>query len=167
MSDSTTAHIGTERPKRSGWTTAGLLAGMLALYVVTSRPSATPAGWGEDFDEAVAAAVDKQSYLIVAFHMEGCAPCREMERTVLASAEVESALKDYVRVRVDIDRQRELANRFNVFGTPTFAVINVRGEVLARCTGYRPVDEFLSFLRQVPPVQRGAAESALVVTGDP
>ncbi len=168
MSETTTIDmIETERPKRSAWTTVGLLVGILAIFVVMSMPAAAPAGWGEDFDEAVAAAADKQSYLIVAFHMQGCSPCREMERTVLASEQVESALKDYVKVRVDVDRERELANRFNVFGTPTFAVVNVRGDVLARCTGYQPIDQFLSFLRQVPPEPHDPTKSPSVVTGDP
>ena len=71
-----------------------------------------------------------------------------MDRTVLNQDPIKAALKDYVPVRVDTNRHPELAARFGALATPTYAVINSRGRLLARCEGLQSVEGFLSFLKR-------------------
>lgn len=117
------------------------------IYLVT-RPSAGPVGWADDYGAAMSEAVAGNKHVLVAFYMEGCPPCYAMDRTVLPSEAVTSALEQYVPVRLDVDRERELANRFQVIATPTFAVVDAQGRLVARTEGFLPVEEFVRFLGQ-------------------
>ena len=131
---------------RNRWGPALLLAGMAALYFVTTRPAPIPEGWGTDYGAAFAEAAAEDRKVLIAFYMQRCPPCTAMDRMVLSTSAVKSALAAYIPVRVDVDEQRELANRFEVLATPTYAVVDAEGGVLARCEGYQPVETFIKFL---------------------
>ena len=147
MADSTIQ--GTEAtPKSRGFLgPAILVAAVLGLYYVTMRPSEPLEGWQLDYASALTQAAGTDRKLVVAFHMEGCPPCRAMEQQVLASPSVREALEAFIPVRVDASRQRELANLFGIEGTPTYAIVDSSGRVLARCEGFQPVEAFVEFLK--------------------
>ena len=69
-----------------------------------------------------------------------------MDRTVLAAPEVQTALAGFVPVRVDVDREARLAGRLQVYATPTYAVLDSAGNLLAKVSGYQSVEAFVSFL---------------------
>jgi thioredoxin-related protein len=130
------------------WGPTLLIAGALTLYFVMTRAVPLPEDWGHDYQAALAQAAASGRKVILAFDMRGCPPCTAMNRSVLTSPEVKSALRGYVPVGVDIDRAPELAARFEVYATPTYAIIDVQGRLLARREGYQPVESFVSFLRE-------------------
>ena len=141
------------------------VAGLATLYFITIRPGSIPEGWGTDYQAARAEAARTAGSksdgrkVLIAFYMAGCPPCAAMDRLVLSTAAVRSALEAFVPVRVDVDQDRELANHFEVFGTPTFAVVDADGRILAKCEGYQPVAAFIKFLAGnphfIPPYQGG------------
>lgn len=120
------------------------------LYVLLPSSANIPKGWGVDFDEALAQAVSSNRKLLVAFHMRGCPPCSAMDRTVLGTREVRSAIanKDFIPVRVDVEQHLALANRIGVLATPTYAVIDANGGLLAQCAGYQSSTKFIQFLQR-------------------
>lgn len=128
---------------------------MVVLYYAVAGRSTPPQGWGSDYAAAMGAASETQRNVVVAFYSKGCPPCAAMDRNVLGSEAVRSELAGFVPVRVDAFQERELANQFDVQGTPTYAVVDPQGRLLARCEGYQPVERFVAFLRQ-----------ALVLQGD-
>jgi thioredoxin-like negative regulator of GroEL len=67
--------------------------------------------------------------VLLDFHASWCAPCRSMEGTV---AELERA--GYPVRKVDTDRERGLADRFNVQTIPCFVMV-VDGKEVGRVTG--------------------------------
>lgn len=135
---------------KTRWQPIALVGGVLVLYLLSVRTPQPPEGWTTDFDEAIAEARATDRHLLLAFNMRGCGPCSVMDRHVLPEPSVLAAMAAYVPVRVDVDRQATLARRFRVMGTPTYAVVDVEGTVLRQCSGFQPVDEFLTFLAQVP-----------------
>jgi len=126
-----------------------LLGVVMALFVFwfVSRPLAAPPGWVEDFDAAVKQASLANKNLVVAFHSDGCPPCVAMERTVLRADVVQKALTNFVAVKVNVTRQREIAERFAVMATPTYVVINAEGKEIVRTDGYQEEEDMLRFLR--------------------
>ena len=86
--------------------------------------------------------------VLVAFHMPGCPPCKVMDRTVLNQDAIKRGLGDYVPVRVDAARHPDLAGRYGAYATPTYAVIDSRGRLLARVEGQQTVEQFLTFLER-------------------
>lgn len=154
---------------RTRWSPALLLTALAVLYFfVATRSTPVPEGWGSDFDAALAQAVVEDRNVVIAFNMQGCPPCRAMDSTVLPDPAVRSALEEYIPVRVDVDEQQELANRFGVQGTPTYAVVGSNGRLLTKCAGYQPVKTFVSFLEGASvPAGRDSAATAPHQPGDP
>lgn len=119
---------------------------LAALYFATMRPAHPPLGWGTDYTAAMEQARTDGRHVLVAFHMRGCAPCVAMEREVLVAPAVRAALADFIPVRLDVEQVPELANRMEVMGTPTYAVLDASGQVLSRCVGFQPAATFVRFL---------------------
>ncbi len=128
------------------WSPILLVLALLGLYFVTSRPSEPPAGWGQDYHQAVAQAAKTDRQVVVAFYMDGCPPCSAMDRTVLRTPEVRKSLSNFVPVRVDVNRDFQLANQFGVYGTPTYAVLNADEKLVAKCEGMQSTEAFVQFL---------------------
>lgn len=142
------------------WGSVALIVGVVALYLAATRPVPPPEGWSGDFRAALALATATNRSVLVAFHMNHCTPCVAMDRTVLRTDDVKKVLEHFVPLLVDVDRQRGLANRYGVFATPTYAVLNSRGALLAQCQGFQPVDEFVRFLRQASTLSSSVTESS-------
>ena len=130
----------------SRWALRLLLVGLGVLYLFSNRPAPLLEGWKSDFGEALSEAAASNRHVLIAFSMPGCPPCVAMERTVLGTRAVRAALSDFVPARVDITGQPELANRFGVFATPTYAIVDFTGRLLAKSEGQQSIDEFLRFL---------------------
>lgn len=59
---------------------------------------------------------------------------------------VRAVEKKFLWVEVDVDEQKELAGRFQVFGVPHTIVLDSTGKLLAARGGYIPADAFIEFL---------------------
>ncbi len=53
----------------------------------------------------------------------------------------------FISVKVDYDREKEIARQYNVRGIPDIWFLDSRGEKLRRVTGFVPEDTFLSMLK--------------------
>ena len=148
------------RPGRARrWGPTLLIAAMLVLYFFLSRPAPAPAGWGDDYEAALKDAGATGRHVIIAFYSEGCPPCAAMDRTVLGTSEVREALLGYLPVRLDVNRQREPASRYQILATPTFVVKDGAGRSLAQREGYQSKEEFVAFLKENAPLFKPARRS--------
>ena len=123
-----------------------IVLGALSIYMVAAWPSGPPKGWLSDFDEATTKAASTNQPMLVAFHSQGCPPCLAMDRLVLRSREVQKAVESFVPVRLDAYDHPDLADRFEVTVTPTYAVLDAKGRILAKWVGYREAEEFIELL---------------------
>ncbi|MBK9385866.1 MAG: thioredoxin family protein [Planctomycetes bacterium] len=106
-----------------------------------------PLAFEKDFAAALARAQREKKCLFVDFQTTWCGPCREMERWVYTAKDVVDAAAEVIPVMLDGDEQRELVKRYEVGGYPTLLLLDERGAVLARATGYRSVAETAALLR--------------------
>ena len=141
------------------WGPTLLIAATLMLYFFVSRPTAAPAGWSDDYEAAFKDAAATGRHVVIAFYSEGCPPCAAMDRTVLGTPEVREALLGYLPVRLDVNRQREPASRYQVLATPTFVVTDEAGRPLAYREGYLSKEEFVAFLKENAPLFKPARPS--------
>ena len=82
---------------------------------------------------------------VVDFFATWCGPCR-VQGPILE--QVKSAVGDDANViKVDIDKNQELAAKYNVRSVPTLMVFK-NGELLWRESGYRPAAELMTVLAQ-------------------
>src|SRR5258708_26378300 len=86
--------------------------------------------WKTDFAAAQEEAKKLNRPLVVHFHAVWCGPCRKMEREVLNTAQVLKTLDaGFVAVKVDVDRNRAVAEKYGVASMPTDLVIGPDGKV--------------------------------------
>lgn len=137
-----------------------LVAGALALFGVLNRPTDGLDGWSTDFEAARNEATATNRPLLVAFSMYQCGPCAAMDRNVLPAQPVQEALKDFVPVYLDVDKNLEVARQFGVYSTPTYTVLDGHGQVMARTMGYHSVEEFVDFLGKALSVSSRATVNA-------
>ncbi|WP_043874559.1 protein-disulfide reductase DsbD [Legionella massiliensis] len=86
------------------------------------------------------------------FYADWCSSCQVMEATLFKDPRVESVLKDFVVLKVDItankEQQKALLSQFNVVAPPTFVFLNKQGkeQTNLRLVGETPTNKFLKQL---------------------
>ena len=144
-------HDGADRGRRVRGGNRGfwvLLVVGLGVIAVLNWPTQPPAGWELDYQAALAKAKAEGKPLLVAFSLEGCPPCRQMERTTLRDEAVVQEVEHFVAVRVDALEAADLSARLGVQETPTYYVLDNTGAPLGRAVGYLEPDRFITFLRE-------------------
>ncbi|HZZ41513.1 MAG TPA: thioredoxin family protein [Tepidisphaeraceae bacterium] len=148
------------KENRSVWVLAFIFAGLVVVTGVSKlRGGKEIVEWRGDFEKARAEAAEKHQPVFLYFTAEWCGPCQEMRRTTWADKNVAQELGGkYVPVRLDLDREKELAGKYHVEAIPWFAVLDEEGRVVKMTDGYMESGEFLEWLRGegngmvVPPV---------------
>ena len=140
--------------RRGNWGPILLGAGVVAIYFLATRSPGLPLGWEVNYATAQKQAQTDQKKMLVAFSMDGCPPCRMMERSVLPTEPVKQALAGFVPVYVDAVKNSELAEKMGIVGTPTFVVAASDGTPLLSVSGYVPVDSFVEFLQKGAKAER-------------
>lgn len=129
-----------------------------------------PAGWAaegegvsfvEDFDAAMLAAGQNRRNLVLYFSASWCQWCRKMDVTTFADRRVGGLAGQFIWVKIDADRQNELAARFDAKALPSIVVINADGEVIASHSGYMTTDQLLTLLRGDPNKTASGAAASL------
>ena len=104
--------------------------------------------WRTDFAAATEEARASGKPVLLYLTASWCGPCQSLKSTTWADADVDAALRNYVPVKVDIDRNRDIARRYNPQGgLPFVAVLNSSGDAQKGAVGALPPEEFLTWLR--------------------
>jgi uncharacterized protein YyaL (SSP411 family) len=133
--------------------------------------SAVGVDWREWGPEAFAEARERDAPLLLSLTATWCSACHEMDRETYADPRVAAVVSDgYVPVRVDVDRQPRVRERYNMGGFPSTVVCTPAGEVLTGATYLGP-DGMKQVLDRVRETwnERGAAAGSVprALAGDP
>ena len=130
---------------------AGLLAGGNASDSKSGAVSGTGTEtvWLTDYDAALKQAQATNKLVVVDFFATWCGPCKMMERDTFADKKVRQQLTNFVTLKIDMDRQPQLAAKYGIEGMPTTLVIDATGKPLARAVGYLDPDRYLSVLDRI------------------
>lgn len=101
------------------------------------------------FDEGMKTAAEKNLPVYVEFYATWCPPCKEMARTTFRNTDVAKMLnEEFVSVKVDIDKERDLALRYGARSIPHHVVMDSKGEILKVLRGGLPADMFMTILKE-------------------
>jgi thioredoxin:protein disulfide reductase len=111
--------------------------------------------WQRDVDSALKTAAAEKRPVLIDFFADWCEACKELDRKVYPTPQVQEAAKRFVPVKVDgtndSDALDKLYERFGVQALPTVAFVDSKGNLLKepRVTGYLEPDRFVAVLSKV------------------
>jgi thiol:disulfide interchange protein len=99
--------------------------------------------WTYDVDKGLAQAKKEGKPVMIDFMAEWCPPCKAMEDSTFSDSAVVGKAAAFVPVRIDIDKQREvaakygaLARKYGGIGIPNILFLSANGETLKHIVGY-------------------------------
>ena len=145
--------IGMNQAMKPVW---GLFAILVAVTAVALLMKASQPGEIIPWRTSYAAALDEGraggKRVLVYFTATWCGPCQNLRHTTWADKNVESALQNFVPVKVDVDEQHELALKYRVDAVPTFVVLEPDGAtVKTTWSGASQPEEFVNQLKALGP----------------
>ena len=101
-----------------------------------------------ELDARLAAAKAEGKSVMLDFYADWCVSCKEMERFTFNDAKVQARLKDVVMLKADVtanvDADKALLKRFNLFGPPGLVFWNTAGEQSGyKVIGFEKPEKFL------------------------
>lgn len=92
----------------------------------------------DNFEEIISSAKP----VLVDFYADWCGPCRMLSPIV---EEIARERDDIIVAKVNVDKEEELARRFNIYSIPSLIVFK-DGEVVKQANGARPKSSILALI---------------------
>lgn len=92
--------------------------------------------WADTFDKAKNLAKETNKFVLIDFTATWCKPCRKMEQDFWYNARYKSTLDKFVIVSVDIDRNRDIAQKYNIQSIPNVKLLDMNGDVIYETLGF-------------------------------
>src|SRR3990167_5241439 len=86
--------------------------------------------------------LDEKGVVFVDFYADWCGPCK-MTTPIIEELSENKQYKDVSFVKVDVDKEQELASKYNILSIPTFVIFK-NGKVLNQFSGARDSSGFES-----------------------
>ncbi len=115
-----------------------------ALSMAVPAPMAEGPFQEMTFDQALAAAKKDGKIVMIDFFTTWCQPCKRLDKVTWADAGVQKWLGEKtVPLKMDAEKEVELAKRFGVDSYPTMAFVKSDGTKIDSINGFKEPDEFL------------------------
>lgn len=128
-----------------------LVALVSALLLVNAACRPAPAAaipWRPSYPLAFEEAREQGRPLLLYFQAGWCGICRDVEARALTNPEVVVATAAAVPVKIDIDREPRVAERFGVDAIPAWIIVPPDGAAPSRLGGRVEARDLLEFIRQ-------------------
>lgn len=115
------------------------IAGLALWAAARWRAPHDPGGaipWYPTYPLALEASRAEDRPLLVYFQASWCAVCRRLEGESLSDPDVIRALAGWTPVKLDVEREKGLAERFQVAGVPALLLLDKDQAVTARLWGF-------------------------------
>lgn len=100
----------------------------------------------ESYTEALKKSEEYKMPVLVVYNANWCAFCKKLKSETFSDAKVIEAMKSYIVVTIDTDKDRSGIAKFSVIGLPTCVITNSKEEKLKVLSGYVNPDTFRNWL---------------------
>lgn len=131
-----------------------VIATLIAAGLYATSTTSTSASLDHETWNPLSQKQDATRPQLIYFTADWCPPCKALKAEVLSKPEVTTQLQQKADLIVaDLTAQspeqlrivEQRANQYGVQAIPTILIVDPRGAVIARHTGYAPRDEFLNW----------------------
>jgi thioredoxin-related protein len=119
---------------------------IIAFLLIAQISQAT--SWFTSFEEAQKVALGTNKFMLVDFTASWCGPCRKMDRNSWNNEQVELTLENYVKVKIDIDDNRELARKYGIQSIPNMLIMDGNGIILHSFKSYHDAESLNKVLEK-------------------
>lgn len=128
---------------------------LLALFCLSvwvpnscmSSEKGTPVKW-YSYDEGMARAKDSGKKVFLNFYADWCGFCKKMDNSTFKDSTVVGYLQEnFIAIKVNSDKQRDIAAKYYVRGLPTSWFLSEDGEKISSLPRFSPPEELINILR--------------------
>lgn len=128
------------------------IAVVLAALLFIGQFSPAPAESGginwHPYDEGMALGKTQKKKVFINFYATWCSFCKMMDTGTFKDAAVIAYLNhNFISVRVDVDKETDVAAQYNIRPLPDMWFISEKGEAIGNKPGYMPAEEMLPVLK--------------------
>lgn len=121
--------------------TAFIFLGQISVQAVEEKGIQFYEG---DWKNALQQAETKDKLLFVDAFATWCGPCKYMDKNVFTNETVASYYNEnFISYKMDVDKEKELAERYKVTSMPTYLFVSEDGTLVYRKTGAMDAEEFI------------------------
>lgn len=102
------------------------------------------ATWLTSYEDAQKMALTTNRFIIIDFWATWCTPCLEMDKNIWNSNQLEETLQGFIKLKINIDENRDLANKYGISGIPNILITDANGKVIHNILGYKNVQNLKS-----------------------
>ena len=103
-----------------------------------------------DFDGALSEAQIQNKSISLIFDQDSCVYCEIFKDDVLSNRDIQKELNEKcVVVLVDINKNPDIAEKYDVYGTPTVQFLDSNGGEITKIEGYVDSNEFSKALKEI------------------
>lgn len=141
----------------------------LCLFTLGTATAADPPTWRTDYATARKEAEKANLPLLVVVGTDQCMYCRKQETVTFADRQVsEFVAGRFVPLKLDGNKEAELARALQVTVYPTTVIAGPDGKVYAYLAGYQAPDQFLELSKKavalMPPAEKPSPRAATVAS---
>lgn len=139
------------------WKAGGVLLALTAAFAATTvtKTPRVDAGttkkngiaWKKTMAAALKEAKRTGKPIMVDFYATWCGPCKMLDEQTYSKAEVIREAKRWVAVKVDVDKQAKLAQKYKVEAMPTVAFLKPDGTLADNFVGFRDARETVKLMK--------------------
>lgn len=106
--------------------------------------------WLSNIDEAQVAAKAENKLILIEFRASWSVPCLKVEQGLLNTPEGQGLLCSFILVKVDFDKNSNLANTYNVTSVPSIIIADYEDYIFYRYSGLTSKKKLRHFLSSFP-----------------
>ena len=111
----------------------------------TETNTSSPLQWGTDLNQAMQEAKATNKSIFVDFYADWCAYCKEMDEVTYENPQVKEKLtKNYVLLKVDVDKNPDISSKYKAYSLPTMIIMDSNGNEIKRIIGYQTPEQLIS-----------------------
>lgn len=103
--------------------------------------------WKTSLESALREAERTGKFVMIDFWATWCAPCRAMDKRTYAHPTVSAMAKNFVMVKIDIEKSPADAARYEVETPPKVVFLKADGSIISTFTGFRNAVETVKTMK--------------------